>query len=426
MNDFEVKYTSSVNKWMNIVLALHLPIMLMTSVYFQTGMVFALVMSLLIMSGPILLYVFNPGSQLTSISLGVAFMAMSGLLIHLSQGMIEMHFHIFAMLAIMIVFANQYVILTAAATIAVHHVLFWMLIPKSVFNYQASFGIVLLHAAFVIFETIPAMFIAHKFRKIIINQGTIVNKLAVLTGDLNITAKQASEVAQDLSSGNEKQSSSLKSAADSLSEITKIIEVNSGHAKMAEKLSMDSNQSVVEGESNMTHLIKVMNDITSSSKKIAEIINVIDDIAFQTNLLALNAAVEAARAGESGRGFAVVADAVRTLAQRSSSAAKDIATLINQSVDQIQNGQMMADKSEESLNKILKSVEKVVHLNKEISSASAEQSNRIKAIKENVVSLDQSTQKSVQISSSSAKSAQRILQQADDLQELVEILQRAS
>ena len=198
-----------------------------------------------------------------------------------------------------------------------------------------------------------------------------------------------------------------------------MVKLNADNAKEASSLSQASRKSAEDGESEIRNLIGAMTDISKSSKKIEEIINVIDDIAFQTNLLALNAAVEAARAGEQGKGFAVVAEAVRNLAQRSASAAKDITVLIKDSVEQISNGSKIADQSGEVLKNIVNSVKKVSDLNNEIASASAEQSNGISQISKAMNELDQATQRNASSAEETAASSEEMSSQALELQGLV-------
>jgi methyl-accepting chemotaxis protein len=204
----------------------------------------------------------------------------------------------------------------------------------------------------------------------------------------------------------------LEQTVASLEEMTAMVKMNSDNAKQAASLSLASSQAAVKGEEEMQNLVSSMHDISKASKKIEEIINVIDDIAFQTNLLALNASVEAARAGEQGRGFAVVAEAVRTLAQRSASAAKDISTLIKDSVEMIEHGTDLADKSGEVLKTIVTSVKKVSDLNTEISAASEEQATGIHQISKAMTDLDQSVQSNAASSEEIASTAEEIKNQS--------------
>lgn len=203
-----------------------------------------------------------------------------------------------------------------------------------------------------------------------------------------------------------------------------MVKLNAENAQQAADLSQDGKQSAERGETEIRQLIEAMAAISSSSKKIEEIINVIDDIAFQTNILALNAAVEAARAGEQGKGFAVVAEAVRTLAQRSGGAAKEITTLIKDSVDKVENGSKIASQSAVVLNAIVTSIKKIADLNKEIASASQEQSTGIGQINTAMNQLDQVTQSNASSAEESAAASEELSAQSKMLQEMVNNLAR--
>lgn len=234
---------------------------------------------------------------------------------------------------------------------------------------------------------------------------------------------QLAAASAQLSSGSTEAAASLEETVASLEELASMVKLNTGHAHEANSLSQKSRESAEKGEVEISKLISSMADMANGSKKIEEIINVIDDIAFQTNLLALNAAVEAARAGEQGKGFAVVAEAVRALAARSASSAKEISTLINENVILSERGAKIADTSGEVLKEILGAVKKVAELNAEIATGSQEQSHGLEQISKAMNQLDQATQGNAASSEEVAASSEEMSQQADSLTELVGELQ---
>jgi len=258
----------------------------------------------------------------------------------------------------------------------------------------------------------------------------VSDRLASASQQLGAASTQISQVSHSLSANSNEAASSLEETVASIEELSSIVNRNAESAKEADGLSQNCQSSAEQGATEIRELIKAIDEIATSSKKIEEIINVIDDIAFQTNLLALNAAVEAARAGDQGRGFAVVADAVRTLAQRSSSAAKDITNLIKESVDKVERGSKIAGSSGQVLNAIVDSVKKVSSINTEISAASTEQASGIRQISLAMNQLDQATQQNAAAAEQSSASAEEMGDQAKRLaalvQELTAVIQGAA
>jgi methyl-accepting chemotaxis protein len=241
--------------------------------------------------------------------------------------------------------------------------------------------------------------------------GSIAARLMTAGSSVATSVEQLNEAGNSLSQSSTEAAASLEETVAALEELTSMVQMNSDNAKQAAALSASSREAAEKGEREIQHLIQAMTAISQSSKKIEEIISVIDDIAFQTNLLALNAAVEAARAGEQGKGFAVVAEAVRSLAQRSASAAKDITSLIKDSVAQIEDGSETADQSGAVLTNIVSSVKKVSDLNNEIAAASSEQTTGIQQISKAMNQLDQASQ-------SNAASAEEIAATSGEINNL--------
>ncbi|WP_413559684.1 methyl-accepting chemotaxis protein [Bdellovibrio sp. HCB209] len=250
----------------------------------------------------------------------------------------------------------------------------------------------------------------------------IINDLTAASQQVASASDQIATAATELSEATTEQAASLEESVATIEELSSMVKINSDNAATAAQLSGETSDLAKRGESEMNSLGQSMTDIAADSKKINDIIAVIDDIAFQTNLLALNAAVEAARAGEQGKGFAVVAEAVRALSQRSSAAAKDIGDLIRSSVTRIDKGSDQASKSASVLADILNSVKKVSALNNEIASASVEQSNGIGQISKAMNQLDQTTQVNAASSEEAAASSEELAAQAESLGNVIQDL----
>ena len=226
---------------------------------------------------------------------------------------------------------------------------------------------------------------------------------------------------QDLSSRTEQQASSLQETASSMEELTATVRQSADTARAASSLAAEASQAAGRGGDVVGQVVGTMDEISTSSRKIVDIIGVIDGIAFQTNILALNAAVEAARAGEQGRGFAVVASEVRTLAQRSAEAAKEIKTLIGASVERVETGSRQVADAGEAMQSIVEQVRKVNDLIGEIASTSAEQSRGIEQVNIAVTQMDQVTQQNAALVEESAAAASSLAHQAEALAKAVAV-----
>jgi len=233
--------------------------------------------------------------------------------------------------------------------------------------------------------------------------------------------KQIASGNADLSSRTEEQASSLEETASSMEELTSTVKQNAENAKQANQLAIGASAVAVKGGAVVKEVVGTMSSINESSKKIVDIIGVIDGIAFQTNILALNAAVEAARAGEQGRGFAVVASEVRNLAQRSAAAAKEIKALIGDSVDKVGAGTKLVDEAGKTMEEIVTSVKRVTDIMSEITAASQEQSSGIEQVNTAITQMDEVTQQNASLVEEAAAAAESLEEQAQNLEAVVAV-----
>jgi len=257
---------------------------------------------------------------------------------------------------------------------------------------------------------------------------TTVAQLTQIVGQIQASASSITLAAGEIASGNsdlsrrtEQQAANLEETAASMEELTSTVRQNAEHARQANQLAIGAHGVASQGGEVVGQVVTTMSAIEASSKKIAEIISVIDGIAFQTNILALNAAVEAARAGEQGRGFAVVASEVRTLAQRSAAAAKEIKGLIDDSVGKVNDGSALVHKAGATMGEIVASVQRVTDIMAEISAASQEQSAGIEQVNQTVVQMDETTQQNAALVEEATAAARAMEDQAAQLADAVAI-----
>jgi methyl-accepting chemotaxis protein len=264
--------------------------------------------------------------------------------------------------------------------------------------------------------------IAHMLKALSTMQGGLRQMVGQVRGASDSIGTASAEIAtgnQDLSTRTEQTASNLQQAASSMEQLTGTVKQSADSARQANQLASSAAEVAARGGQVVSQVVATMDDINASSKKISDIIGVIDGIAFQTNILALNAAVEAARAGEQGRGFAVVASEVRSLAQRSAEAAKEIKSLIGASVEKVEGGSRLVADAGRTMTEIVSSVQRVSDIIGEITAASAEQSDGIGQINTSVSQLDQMTQQNSALVEESAAAAESLKEQAVRLSEVV-------
>ncbi len=408
-----------------------------------------------------------PGSLATRLVLAVSMMGMVALQIQLARGQTEYHFGVFLTLALLLGYRDWRPIIAAAVAIAVHHVAFDRLQLAGAGVYcltEPSFLTIVEHAAYVVgqtgfeivmanqmarearrgeeitamvqrltadgridlhLENLPARTgMAQNLRDAVSRINAVVGTVHEATGSIHVATREIASGNQDLSVRTERAASSLQETASALEELTTTVRQTADSARTAQQLATTASDAARRGGSVVSQVVSNMEEITASSRKIADIIGTIDGIAFQTNILALNAAVEAARAGEQGRGFAVVASEVRSLAQRSATAAREIKTLIETSVVSVENGSRLVHEAGQAMGGLVSSVQRVTDIISEISAATSEQDRSLQHVNHAVTTLDQATQQNAALVEESAAAAQSLSEQADRLRDVMEAFER--
>lgn len=412
MTAFEREYLKSVNRAWIIGMFAAIPVFAGVGSFFHTGAMVGVIAGLVIVGGPLVAYLFLPDSRITSAAVAVASMCMSGLLIHLGQGMIEMHFSVFVLLALLISFGNVVVILIAAATVTVHHTAFWFYFPRSVFNYDATFSIVLLHATFVITQVVPTCFIAHRFRRFIVAQGIATHRLHGIASGVSTAADQVTQASQQIAVGAQQQAASIQESSAAIKAVEALTARNADSARGAEVVAKESEEASQQGRQVVQRLATAIDRIKTSAEKTLQILKTIEGISFQTNLLALNAAVEAARAGDAGRGFAVVAQQVRSLSQECAQAAKMTAETVADVRQQVEIGVGVTDEVSDLLDRIGGSVGTLSQMVQAVSQSSLEQARSLNQLVAAVEEMDRITQTNATGAEEAAATGQQLSAQA--------------
>lgn len=376
------------------------------------------------------------GQVATRMVVAAAFMILTALAIHQARGMIEMHFGFFVLFAVLLFYRDWRVYLPATAVAAVHHVCFNYLqeVNYGVFCFtKTGWDVVAIHVGYVVFAFVVLVYLSEVMRRSVVSAAATLQAseganqgLMRLTQGVHAAVGQIAASVQQVTAGNTElsqrasgQASTLEQTAASMEQLTTTVKQNADDARQANALAVSTSEVAVKGGRVVSDVVHTMSGISDASKKIADIIGVIDGIAFQTNILALNAAVEAARAGEQGRGFAVVASEVRALAQRSATAAKEIKGLIGDSVTKVDTGGKLVEAAGQTMQEIVDSVKRVTEIVSRIAAASQEQSNGIGQVNQAVVHLEHATQQNAQVVERASQAAESMRQHAQALMDMV-------
>ena len=427
--------------------------------WIYNNLMLGLVLGLVFMGLSLGVAAWSKSGALSRVALPVLGMTMVGLMIHVARGHSEAHFAVFAFLACLVVYRSSVAIIAGAVAIAIHHLSFnqfqtWGWGPMC-FT-EPSFMRVVEHAIYVVVESVVLILLALRARADFATAEELMRIVEQIQGDngtINLNASHLSvkgrvsrklvdalqhietaiqqvhrssdairQASGDIAHGNQLLSSRTEDAAASIAqtaasveEIASTIRASVDNAHQANQLAGQASDVATRGGEAVHRVVDTMSGIQQSSRKITDIIGVIDGIAFQTNILALNAAVEAARAGEQGRGFAVVASEVRSLAQRSAEAAKEIKQLITRSVEQVDSGSSLVGNTGEIIGEVVEQVRRVSALVSEITVSSSEQNEGIGQINLAISRLDQTTQQNASMVEQTAAAAERLREQSDEL-----------
>jgi hypothetical protein len=422
MNE-EKSWKLEASRQMLFVLASHLPLLAFAAYEFRSGVFLALGIGSLILAGPAAAYFSAPGSRFCAVMLGVASTGMSGLLIHLGHGMIELHFHIFVILAVLILLGDVWAVIAGAATIAAHHVLFWMFFPASVFNYQAGFGIVVLHAIFVVMETVPVCYVAIQYRKSRDAESITFRQLPEAADNAARTAFEVASFSAQIAGYALQQRAMSAETLSATERISSAAQITMKNAVKSESLVEEIfGEYLRKAHRESDEMMRSMAKIQLANGSIGDILRTIDQISLQTNLLALNAAVEAARAGKSGAGFGVVADEVRALAKRCGDASAHTRQLVEGALRETKDGCTRMESLKMAVDEITVRSETFRESFQTIRRQSSEQAETIGMISQNQRLLDATSGKVSDAAQQSALSVAGLSDQAAKLQRLVELL----
>jgi len=397
MNSFEIEHRIKANRFLLLILALHIPVLLLFSAFvsgsiLSGSVVVALLGSLLLCTVPALLTFSSPGALATSISIAASTMGMSMLLIFLGEGRIEYHFHIFSFIAALCYFANVWTLVAAAGTIAAHHVLGWWLVPRAVFNYDAVFGDVALHAVFVVIETAICCVIANQLAATIRMRGVLEEQVGHTAQQVAMGSAEIASFVENFARSASSQANMVDQIANTSQHMRKLVQSNQEATSATQQEIVRTVDDISNTHARLSRVNAEMQAVSITSRKISGIVNLMMDIARQTNILAVNASIEASRSGNSGGGFGVIAEQVRDLAVRTTEASTEIDTLIANSVGKVESSARDIESIASGFSQLNAATQQMKALLEQITEMSRSQSSGIEEISSSMHKISAETQ----------------------------------
>lgn len=419
---YELRHAEKANRFLFSVLLGHLVVVPVLAAWYGNSASMAALLTLALLAAPTVLNLRYPAALATSITNAVTLMGMSAITIAEANGRVEYHFHVFVSLALLMSQADWRPLLVAAVTIAVQHVGTWLVRPAALLNYDAHFGDILLHAVFVIVETVPCIWIAKELRIAVRGRGLVdehlersaagvlehADAIARTTAALSMSATRQAEDVTDLSRRSDHIDHRLMDAH--------------GVVQNADRSSSELVEQMRIADESVLRMAAEIKGITQAGKQISGIAKQIDAIAFQTNLLALNAAVEAARAGQAGQGFAVVADEVRALALRAGEAARDVEGLLAESMNRSAASSKQLQELQGTIGNLHRATNAVRSVVAEVRELSASQKEDISEISITLRKFSQAVASSATALRQSSESGEELHLVANQLQTTVDEL----
>lgn len=366
MTKFESEYRRSANRFLLWILWAHLPVLLGFALWQGTSVAVAIFGTLLLCAGPSALVYLRPAGVATSIAIATATMGFSGLLIYLGQGKIEYHFHVFSFLAVVTALCSPWAQLAAATTIAAHHVIGWLLVPSAVFNYEAAFSDVVLHALFVVIETAICLRIVSQLSDTVRARGILEEQVGRSAASVSAGSAEIQNLVRGMANSASEQARMVDQVADSSVTLTEEWKQREGAARESAEGMAAAVARVRDCQRDMVAMNADMEKLAEANRKVSAVLNLVMDIARQTNILAVNASIEASRSGAAGAGFGIIAAQVRELASRTGEAARDIESVLSGSISTVDQNASTVDRVAKSMDVVLQSAERMAGFSREI------------------------------------------------------------